>query len=114
MPKLPLAGRRSSPSFSVAAGVTVLVPSLILLFSLFLHGSLDAGAAVAAPIIAVRSSTGDTRSARLAGAVPLACLSAGVALTSFAESDWAHAVGIVCLFACAASAFVFFATIADE
>jgi len=36
----------------------------------------------------------------------------GVPLTTFAESGWSHAVGIGCL--CAASAFVFVATIEDD
>jgi len=83
-----------------------IVPSLILLFTLFLRGSLDAGAGVAAPSIHMMLTPAvDRRSARSAGALPLACLSVGIALTSFTESGWAHAVGIVC-------PFVFFATIA--
>ena len=59
-------------------------------------------------------ATVDQRSARLAGSLPLVCLSVGIALTTFAESGWAHAVRIGCLCACAASAFVFFPTIGDE
>ena len=56
-----------------------IVPSLILLFSLFLRGSLDAGAGVAAPSIHVLTPTVDRRSARSAGVLPLACLSVGIA-----------------------------------
>ena len=57
------------------------------------------------------TALGATRAAA-AGSVPLACLFVGVPLTTFAESGWSHAVGIGCL--CAASAFVFVATIEDD
>jgi hypothetical protein len=50
----------------------------------------------------------------LLGLLALACLLVGVALTTFTEPGWAHAAGIACLAACAASAFVFFATTGDE
>jgi len=54
----------------------------------------------------------ERRGRRLPAAFPLACLFVGVPLTTFAESGWSHAVGIGCL--CAASAFVFVATIEDD
>jgi len=60
---------------SVAAGATVLVPSLILLFSLFLGGRLDTGVGVGAPVILLTSTAIERRGRRLPTAFPLACLS---------------------------------------
>jgi len=98
---------------SVAAGATVLVPSLILLYSLFLRGRLDGGVVGGAPMPEVPSGATDLRQPRLLATLSIACLSVGVPLTTFAESGWAHAVGIPCLCAFAASVFVLAATIHD-
>ena len=97
---------------SVALGATVLVPSLILLFSLFLRGRLDAGA-VAAPSIDVSGTKLRVGTPRL-GQFALACLVVGAALTIFADSGRAHAVGVTCLCAFAASAFILSATLRDD
>jgi cytochrome bd ubiquinol oxidase subunit II len=96
---------------SVAVGAIVLVPSLILLFSLFLRGRLDAEP-VAAPIIDTRGTKPPDRSRLLRG-LALACLVVGAGLTVLADSGWAHVVGVTCLCAFAASAFILSATISD-
>jgi len=99
-------------AISVAAGALVLVPSLILLFSLFLRGHLDTGAEIAAPVLDVPRPPA-LRSAR-SGVFSLACLALGAGLMILADGGWPHAVGVVCLFAFAASAFVLCASVPDE
>jgi len=95
---------------SVALGAIALVPSLILLFSLFLGGYLDSGGGMRAPVLVV-SNAGVTKQPRSLGAFALACLLVGVALTVLADSGWAHALGITSLYAFAVSAFVFAAMV---
>ena len=90
---------------AVAVGAVVLVPSLLLLFGLFLRGRLDAGVESPAPAVDVQAATGGHRP-RLVGAFALACLLVGAGLMILADAGWAHAVGIACLCAFAASAFV--------
>jgi len=82
----------------------VLVPSLILLFGLFLRGRLDAGPVPGAPAVEARAAAAPPP--RLLGAFALACLLVGAGLLVFADPGWAHAVGVACLCACAVSAFV--------
>jgi cytochrome d ubiquinol oxidase subunit II len=89
---------------TAAIGAVVLVPSLILLFALFLRGRLDAGTAPGAPTLDVRPSA-DPRSPRLVAAFALASLLVGAGLMVLSDSGWAHAVGIACLVAFAASTF---------
>jgi cytochrome d ubiquinol oxidase subunit II len=80
----------------VLGGAVILFPSLGLLFRLTLTGRFTAeetaptGAGVAA-IAAVRPS--------LLARVALACLIAGFGLLNIADANWAHAVGVVSLFA---------------
>ena len=100
-------------AIAVAAGALVLVPSLILLFSLFLRGHLEPGAEVAAPVLDAPRAPAGARSAR-SGVFSLACLALGAGLMILADSGSAHAVGVVCLFAFAVSAFVFCASLPDE
>jgi len=88
---------------AVAVGAVVLVPSLTLLFGLFLSGRLDATSQVGMP--ARRGSTGRPRP-RAVGACAAACLLAGVGLMVLTDSGRAQAVGVACLFASAISAFV--------
>jgi cytochrome bd ubiquinol oxidase subunit II len=97
---------------AAAAGAVVLVPSLYLLFHLFLHGRLLPGTSPTAALVSIRSG-GETDPPR--GLVPFAgvCLVAGAVLMVLVDSPWAHVVGILLLFACAASAFVL-ATAAPE
>jgi cytochrome d ubiquinol oxidase subunit II len=89
---------------AVACGAVVLVPSLILLFRLFLHGRLDPGA--------VPDATGPTpphqageRSLRVLAIVAVATLLAGVAMTVLADPGWILGIGVVCLIACAVTTF---------
>jgi len=98
---------------TVAIGTVVLVPSLVLLFGLFLHGRLGADAAPGAPTRAVRPNT-DTRSPRLLGAFALACLAVGAGLMVLSDSGWAHAIGIACLFGFIASSFLLVTTTPTE
>jgi cytochrome d ubiquinol oxidase subunit II len=89
---------------TAAIGAAVLVPSLILLFGLFLRGRLDEGTAPDAPTFDVRPSA-DQRSPRLLGAFALASLLVGAGLMVLTDSGWTHAIGIACLVAFAASTF---------
>jgi cytochrome d ubiquinol oxidase subunit II len=80
---------------AVIAGGVVLFPSLGLLFRLFLAGALDSDPSNAAgPAVPVRP-LGAPAAAIARGAV--ACLIAGVGLTSIANAGWAHAIGVTCL-----------------
>jgi cytochrome d ubiquinol oxidase subunit II len=105
------AGRSTLVAVVVTAviGALVLVPSLILLFWLFLGGRLDAGPAPDAPALDVRPGA-HRRSPRLVGAFALVSLLAGVGLMVLSDAGWAHAVGIACLVAFAASTFNLAAT----
>jgi cytochrome d ubiquinol oxidase subunit II len=90
---------------AVLAGAVILFPSLALLFRLTLAGELDhaAGerASPAPPPPLARRARG-----RLAARVSLACAIAGVGLLTFADASWAHAVGVVALFAFVLAGFV--------
>ena len=105
------AGRPTLVAISVgaAAGAVVLVPSLSLLFGLFLRGHLEpepcAERAAPDPVAPARRPD---RSQRL-GAFALACFVLGTGLVIFADVAWAHAVGVAALFAFAASGFVWVA-----
>jgi cytochrome d ubiquinol oxidase subunit II len=97
----------------VAAGAVVLVPSLILLFSLLLRGRLDAGPQPTAPALAPRR-TADRPPPGPVGALALASLLVGVGLTVLADPGWLFAVGIACLYVCAGSAFILASTGLDN
>jgi cytochrome d ubiquinol oxidase subunit II len=97
---------------SVAAGAIVLVPSLLLLFGLFLRGRFEAAPEGSAVAIEVAPRTERQRSRRL-GTSAAAGLVAGVALTVGA-SGWVQAVGIVFLCGSAAVTFVVAAAAPDE
>ena len=82
-------------TIAVVAGGIVLFPSLVLLFRLFLAGRLESDpSAAGGPAVAVRP-LGAPAAAIARGAV--ACLIAGVGLTTIANAGWAHAIGITCL-----------------
>jgi cytochrome d ubiquinol oxidase subunit II len=97
---------------AVAAGSIVLVPSLLLLFSLFLHGRFDPRASTpptaAGPIL--RPTTGRAASA----AVALVGGVAGTGLLVFADDGWAKALGVACLTVCCVSTFVMASATPDE
>jgi cytochrome d ubiquinol oxidase subunit II len=98
----------------VAAGAIVLVPSLVLLFHLFLRGRLLPAAEQQVardvdPVVA------ETQPARALAPFAGVCVVVGAALMVLLDSGWAHAVGVLCLFACAASVFALATTrAADE
>jgi cytochrome d ubiquinol oxidase subunit II len=92
----------------VAIGAIVLVPSLGLLFGLFLRGRLDAGVGSnhepPQPSAAARDRRG------LLAVIATGSLVAGSGLSLFAASSWARALGVVALFAFIGSAFLAIAT----
>jgi cytochrome bd ubiquinol oxidase subunit II len=91
---------------AVAIGAVVLVPSLILLFGLFLHGRLDAGPQAEVPVPEVHETVGERRPRRLLGAIALAGLIVGVGIMVLTSPGPAFILGIICLCAFAVSAFV--------
>jgi cytochrome bd ubiquinol oxidase subunit II len=117
-------------TIAVCCGAVVLVPSLALLFTLFLRGRLDtpehyaapavaapvapagplaplAGPAAAAPTGPATAQTRLTHAHRVRGwaAAALAGLVAGAGLLVFADPAWAHALGVACLVLCAVVVF---------
>jgi cytochrome d ubiquinol oxidase subunit II len=89
---------------TVTGGAIVLVPSLVLLFRLFLRGRLDPAATPDAtvpdpPHIAQKGNT------RLLAALAGTTVVVGAGVTVFADPGWVLALGIVCLFAGAISTF---------
>jgi cytochrome d ubiquinol oxidase subunit II len=96
----------------VAIGAVVLVPSLVLLFSLFLRGRFDPHAVAPAT-----PTPGPRRRAavhpRLAlGA--LAGLAVGGTLTFFFETAWAHVIGVTGLLVFLGLGFVALATLVAD
>jgi cytochrome d ubiquinol oxidase subunit II len=89
---------------AVAGGAIVLVPSLALLFRLFLRGRLDPAATPDTTLLD-RPRTVQNGKTRLLAALAGTTLVIGAGVTVFADPGWARAVGIICLFACAISTF---------
>jgi cytochrome bd ubiquinol oxidase subunit II len=90
---------------STAVGAVVLVPSLVLLFHLFLHGRLSPAIepVAAEPSIRIVAAGGPSRAlAPLAGV----SLLAGAVLMVLLDNGWAHVIGVLCLFAGAVSVFL--------
>jgi cytochrome d ubiquinol oxidase subunit II len=106
---------------AVSCGAVVLVPSLALLYTLFLRGRLDAlhgpGAAADPPSPAVMPDAGASprqerppappgpRLPRAPAVAAIAGLIAGTGLVVLADMAWAHALGVACLVLCAVAAF---------
>lgn len=93
----------------IGLGAVVLIPSLVLLFRLFLRGRFDphvverdAEPARAQKAAAVRPQLGLTA---------LGCLAVGGTLTFFFETAWAHIVGVTALLAFVAFGFVALASL---
>ncbi|REF00151.1 cytochrome d ubiquinol oxidase subunit II [Thermomonospora umbrina] len=82
---------------SVAVGAVLLVPSLLLLFRLFLRGRLDFGGERGAPAEPVAPVAITARGSGPPAMVALGLLVAGVVLTVVVGSGWALAVGVLCL-----------------
>jgi cytochrome d ubiquinol oxidase subunit II len=119
----------------VAVGAVVLVPSLIVLYTLVLRGRLDtdlktpktpkrpaaAGRGVPPADVAAAGRgmppAGGGAAAiprvRLAGLLAVGTLAAGVGLLVFADPAWAHGIGAISLLACAVTVFAL-ATGPDE
>ena len=81
---------------AVVAGAAILFPSLALLFSLVLRGTLDHAQTASRPARAGRmllAASTPGLLGRLAGA----CLIAGTGFTTIANAGWAHAIGVASL-----------------
>ncbi|GAA3240433.1 cytochrome d ubiquinol oxidase subunit II [Dactylosporangium siamense] len=90
---------------AVVAGAVVLVPSLALLFHLYLRGRLDP---VAGPDVTVGSGPAaghETHHRTARAVVAAATLLAGVVLTSVVGSGWPLVLGVGCLIVCAVATF---------
>ena len=102
---------------AVACGAVVLVPSLGLLYSLFLRGRLDTSEHEANVSVGVsveegagapgrgRALASGTR-VRVWGVAAVAGLVAGTGLLVFADANWVHLVGVLCLVVCAVGVFL--------
>ena len=106
---------------AVAGGAVLLVPSLALLYTLFLRGRLDAphgpGAVADPPSPAAMPDDGASprrerppglpgpRLSRATAVAAIAGLIAGTGLVVLADVAWAHALGVACLVLCAVAAF---------
>jgi cytochrome d ubiquinol oxidase subunit II len=119
---------------AVACGAVVLVPSLALLFTLYLRGRLDTPEQVAPPgptpadfaagpasspaigltvgAVGAASAGHDARASppgtrvRAWGLAAAAGLVGGTGLLVFANASWAHLVGVACLVLCAVAVFL--------
>jgi cytochrome d ubiquinol oxidase subunit II len=98
---------------AVVAGAVILVPSLALLFHLFLHGHL-VPATEPAPALPDRGRAADARPGRPLAPLTGVSLLVGVVLMVLLDGSWAHVVGVLCLFVAAASGFVIAATAPDD
>jgi len=111
---------------AIGGGLVVLVPSLALLYALFLRGRLDTteshapGAAPVAPLGEVADPSANAASAAATagrpsgaargtavrrGAAGLTGLAAGAGLLVFTDAPWAHALGVASLVLCAVVVF---------
>jgi cytochrome bd ubiquinol oxidase subunit II len=89
---------------AVLAGGAILFPSLALLFTLVLRGRFDH-----ATHAATSAGTGRLLPAsipKMRPRVAIACLIAGIGLLNVAEAAWAHALGVVSLFAFIVTGFL--------
>jgi cytochrome d ubiquinol oxidase subunit II len=110
---------------AVVGGAVVLVPSLGLLFTLYLRGRLDTAeddgaehASLGAEHAALGAGRGGGGGAggeravapwtrvRLWGTAAVTGLVAGTGLLVFADANWAHLAGVVCLVVCAVGVFL--------
>jgi cytochrome d ubiquinol oxidase subunit II len=99
---------------TVAGGAIVLVPSLVLLFRLFLRGRLDPADTPGAAAVVRHSPAARKEKTRPLRGFAVATLVIGLGATVIANGGWVLALGIVCLFACAVSTFGLSATEPDE
>ena len=111
---------------AVCCGLAVLVPSLALLFALFLRGRLDTPESPAAasrsrraPGSAAAAGPSPGAPAGRLGAAPLGLaallgLAAGAGLLVFADAPWTHVLGVAGLLLCAVAVFALAATPPDD
>ena len=94
---------------AVGIGGLVLVPSLVLLFSLFLHGRFDPHVveATAVPSPGARAAVVRPQLGAFAGA----CLVVGGTLTFFFETAWAHVIGVTSLLLFVGAGFIALASL---
>ena len=105
---------------AVACGAAVLIPSLALLYTLFLRGRLDAPEDAHVPQTARGPDTPPTsltpqdpdatreshhQLPRASVAVAIIGLLAGAGLLVFTDPVWLHGLGVACFLACAVSTF---------
>jgi len=94
---------------SVAAGASVLAPSLAFLFRLTLRGRLGyEGDADGAPTVPAPAGPARALAASRPGLLvrsSLACLLLTVGFLTLADASWAHAVGVAALLACVLTGF---------
>ena len=110
---------------AVVGGAAVLVPSLGLLFTLYLRGRLDTpedggaehavwgwgwgwgrGRGRGRVLLAGGRALAPWTRVRLWGTAAVAGLVAGTGLLVFADANWAHLVGVACLVVCAVAVFL--------
>jgi cytochrome d ubiquinol oxidase subunit II len=95
---------------AVTGGAVVLVPSLVVLFRLFLLGHLDPADTPGATVPRVARKA----RFRLLPAIAGTTLVIGVGATVVADGGWTLVLGVLCLFAGAIATFVLSATPPDE
>ena len=91
---------------AVAIGSVVLVPALVLLFGLFLHGWFDRSP----DETPLQAGSAGAVGRQTAAAIALMGGLAGTGLLVFADNGWLKTLGVACLVACAISMFVLAAT----
>jgi cytochrome bd ubiquinol oxidase subunit II len=88
----------------VGLGAIVLLPSLALLFGLFLRGRFDPHVVEPEPVPVAARRPAHVRPQL--GLAALVCLIVGGTLTFFFETSWAHVIGVTALLAFVALGFV--------
>jgi len=96
----------------VGIGALLLVPSLALLFGLFLRGRFDPHAVEQAVVEEPRERATAVRPQL--GLLAVGCLGVGATLTFFFEASWAHIVGIPALLAFVGLGFVALGAVVAE
>jgi cytochrome d ubiquinol oxidase subunit II len=98
---------------SVAAGAVVLVPSLALLFRLFLRGYFDVGAE--RPREGEERQRAQATRSRLLAPIAIGALVVGGVMTPVFDGGWKLAVGVIALLTFVATGFAYLASrVADE
>jgi cytochrome d ubiquinol oxidase subunit II len=91
---------------AILGGAILLLPSLLVLFRLYLGGRFDPEWTSIPEAHPPTSGTAQRAPGpRAAARIAFALLAAGFVLTTIADSAWAHAVGVTCLLGFVAAAF---------